>query len=99
MAKQIINTDRLILSATKLRAVNNSINSAFDTLQTKAKQIDNNWRGAAGDAAKSTMYQLFKYSEARSTVIQNYVNMLEQQVSPGYNNTETVNTKLADQFK
>ena len=36
---------------------------------------------------------------ARSAVLQNYVRMLEQQVSPGYAETETVNTKLADQFK
>lgn len=99
MTKQVVNTDRLTSVANKLRTVNNNITSEFRTLQNKAKQLDTNWKGAAGEAARTTMYQLFKNNEVRSTVLQNYINMLEQQVNPGYTNTETVNTKLADKFK
>ena len=99
MAKQLINTDRITSVVTNLRNVNNNINNAFFTLQNNAKQLENNWKSAAGTAAQTTMYQLFKNSEVRSAVIQNYINMLEQQVNPGYNNAETVNTKLADNFK
>ena len=99
MAKQVINTDRIATSANKLRMVNTNIDNAFETLKTKAKQLDPNWRGAAGDAAQTTMYQLFGYSEARATVIKNYINILEQQVNPGYANTEEANIKLSDKFK
>ncbi|CDX04951.1 Type VII secretion system ESAT-6-like [Desulfitobacterium hafniense] len=99
MAKQVVNTDRLTSAANKLRTVNNNITGEFRTLQNKAKQLDSNWKSAAGEAARTTMYQLFKNNEVRSTVLQNYINMLEQQVNPGYTNTETVNTKLADKFK
>jgi uncharacterized protein YukE len=99
MAKQVVNTDSILSSVNKLRTVNNNINQAFQTFQNKAKQLDNNWYGAAGDAARTTMYQLFKYNEERSKVLRNYMNMLEQQINPGYINTETVNTKLADKFK
>ena len=99
MAKQVVNTDRISSSANKLRIANNNINNEFKTLEKKAKQLDSNWRSAAGDAACTKMYQLFKNNDVRSTVLQNYINMLEQQVNPGYANTETVNTKLADKFK
>ncbi|MDR1329236.1 MAG: hypothetical protein LBK23_06510 [Oscillospiraceae bacterium] len=99
MAKQVVNTDRIAASANKLRTVNGNINSEFRTLKSKAKQLDGNWKSPAGETARTTMYQLFKNGEARSAVLQNYVNMLEQQVTPGYAGAESVNTQLADKFK
>ena len=99
MAKQVVNTDRIASASNRLRTSNNNINNEFRTLQNKAKQLDSNWKGKAGDAARTTMYQLFKNSETRSTVLQNYINMLDQQVNPGYTSTENTNTKLADKFK
>lgn len=99
MAKQIVNTIGITSSSNKLRTANDSINKEFQTMQNMAKKLDSNWRGAAGEAARTTMYQLFKYSDERSKVIQNYINMLEQQINPGYTDSETVNTKLADKFK
>ncbi len=99
MAKQVVNTDRIASSVNKLRTVNSNINAEFRTLQNKAKKLDSNWKSAAGETAKSTMYQLFKNNDVRSAVLQNYMNLLEQQVNPGYGNTEDVNTKLADKFK
>lgn len=99
MAKQVVNTDRIASSANRLRTVNNTINNEFRTLQSKAQQLDSNWRSAAGETAKTTMYQLFRNNDVRSSVIQNYINMLEQQVNPGYESAETTNSKLADKFK
>jgi len=99
MAKQEINTDRVTSAATKLNTANSNINTAFGTLQNKAKQLDSDWNSAAGGIAQTTMYQLFKNSEARSAVLQNYINLLEQLVNPLYIETEAVNTKLADKFK
>lgn len=99
MAKQVVNTDRIVSSAAKIRTVNNNINNAFRTLRNTAKQLDNNWKGQAGETARTTMYQLFNNSETRSAVLQNYISMLEQQVNPGYDSAETTNTKLADKFK
>ena len=99
MAKQVVNTDRLSSSANKLRSVNNNINSAFGTLRSRGKQLDNSWKGAAGESARTTMYQLFQHNDARSAVLQNYINTIEQQINPGYVSAETTNTKLADKFK
>jgi len=99
MAKQVVNTNRITSSANRLRAVNNNINSEFTTLKNKAKQLDTNWKSVAGETARTTMYQLFNNSEIRSKVLQNYINILEQQINPGYTGAETANTKLADKFK
>jgi hypothetical protein len=100
MAKQTINTENVASSAGKLRTANNNINCEFEKMQGKAKLLDNeNWKSAAGEAARTKMYELFKGNEPRSAVLQNYVEMLEQQVNPNYIATESTNTKLADKFK
>ena len=99
MAKQTINTDRVMSAANKLRTANTNINNEFRTLQNNAKRLENDWKSSAGSAAHTTLYQLFSNSSVRSTVVQNYINMLEQQVNPGYVNSENANTKLADKFK
>ena len=99
MAKQSINTERVMSAANKLRTANTTVNNEFRTLQNNAKRLEQDWKSAAGSLAHTTMYQLFDNSKARNDVIQNYINMLEQQVSTGYINTEDANTKLADKFK
>lgn len=99
MVKLVVDTDRIAAVANKLRTVNTNINREFGVLQSRAGQIDSNWNSMAGDTARTMMYQLFKQNEMRSMVLQNYINMLEQQVAPGYINAETVNEKLADKFK
>ena len=99
MTKQSINTENVASATNKLRNANTNIDNAFNTAKIRAKQLENNWRGKASTAAQTTLEQIFKSSAARSSVIANYIRMLEQQVNPGYVNTEDVNTKLADKFK
>lgn len=97
--KQLVNTEGISTAATKLRNVNENISGKFDTLTKKAKSIESNWSSPAGSLACSKMYELFKNSEIRYSVIQNYINMLEQQVDPSYESAEEANKTLADQFK
>ena len=99
MTRQEIDTEKVASASNKLKAVNSTINTEFSALQNKAKQLDNNWDSAAGDTAKTMFYQLFKNAEARSTVLENYANILEHLINPSYSYAETTNTKLADQFK
>ena len=99
MAKQAINTDSVTSAANRLRAANTTINGEFRTMQNAAKRLESDWKSAAASVAHTTMYQIFGNNEARSTVLQNYINMLEQQINPSYINTENTNTSLADQFK
>ena len=99
MTKQIVDTEIISSSANKLRTADSNINSAFTTMQAKARQLDSNWKSRAGDAAISTMHSIAKNNDARSAVLQNYVNMLLQQVDPGYVSAENANVSLADKFK
>lgn len=97
--KQFVNTEGIATAATKLRNTNENISSEFNTLAKKAKSLESDWNSAAGNIACSKMYELFKNSETRYSVIQNYINMLEQQINPSYEGGEDANKTLADQFK
>lgn len=97
--EQLINTQEIITAATELRNANDNISSKFRIVTEKADLLKNDWNSSAGDVAFSKMYQLFNYSETRYSVIQNYINVLEQQVNPNYQNAEETNKTLADQFK
>ena len=99
MPKQSIDTTRVVSAVNKLRSANATMNSEFRSLQNVAKRLENDWKSAAGSMAHTTMYQLFGNNEIRSNVIQNYINLLEQQVNPGYVSAENANAKLADKFK
>ena len=98
MAIQKVNTDGILAAASSLAACNASMNDSFAVLRSLGHTMENSWHSRAGTAAASLMYQLFNGNEARSAVLQNYVNLLQQAVAPGYINSETVNTKLSDQF-
>ena len=97
--RQSIDTARVKSSANKLRTVNRNIDGQFQTFRNSAVRISNNWSGRAAERAKTEMYKLFDSGTARSAVLQNYVDMLSQQVYPGYESAEDTNTRLADQFK
>lgn len=99
MAIQTVDTDKVAQTALKLRKADDNINNKFCNLQNETKKLEKIWKGAAGTAAQTTIYRLFQNNEARSAVLRNYINLLEQQVSPGYTKAETVNKKLADSFK
>lgn len=99
MSRQVVNTDKISVSVNKLHIVDSNINEEFETLERKAKQLDNNWKSIAGDTAGTRMYRIFKNNEMRSAVLQNYINMLKDQINPNYTNTESTNVRLADKFK
>lgn len=97
--RQFVDTEGIASVITKLRGVNENINSCFNTLEKKAKLLENDWKSPAGSRACTVMYELFNGSETRGYVIQNYINLLEQQINPGYESAENANKSLADQFK
>lgn len=99
MSEQSINLENVSIAISGLRTANENINNAFRAVETAAKRLDSNWNSRAGSLANTSMYQLLENNTARSTILQNYVNLLEQQVNPGYRSAEETNIKLADQFK
>ena len=99
MTRQLVDTDQIRASAQSLRRINEQINSAFEQMRKETCGLDQDWQSAAGEAAMTAMYTLFRNQEARDKVLRNYIQMLEQQIQPGYVQAETANLSLADQFK
>lgn len=99
LTKQTIDTEKVASAIDRLRSANNKINEDFQTLQNTAKRLETDWTGEAGSLAHTTMYELFTFNEVRSTILENYTGILEQQVNPGYENAENANLKLADKFR
>ena len=98
MTRQEVNSEQISTASNSLRTTIINIDNDFDKLRGRMRQLES-WRGAAGTAAQTTMHQIFNFNDARSKVLQNYLNMLEQQVNPGYQSAETTNRSLADKFK
>ena len=100
MAKQSIDTERVATTVTRLRNISRNISGAFSRMEQTAKSgLISNWKSSTGDAALTKMLELFKNNQARDTVLNNYIILLEQQVKPGYENAEETNKSLASQFK
>ena len=99
MERQIVNAPGISVAADQIRTANNNINNAFRTMQNRTRSQLNNWRSPAGESAQTIMQQLLQHNEARSTILQNYFNLLARQVNPGYVSAEETNTSLADKFK
>jgi uncharacterized protein YukE len=98
MTKIIVNTPGIANASNTLRNTQNEIDNAFSTLWGQM-QVLADWRGHAGEAAQTTMHQFPPNNTARSSVLQNYINILEQQINPGHTQAETANKSLAAQFR
>lgn len=98
MSRQLVIAEIILSAARSIQRADNTINIELSDLSKVMRHLEN-WIGAAGTAAQTAVYQILNYNEARSTVMQNYINMLEQQVNPGYQEAESTNQSLAEQFR
>lgn len=98
MSIQKVDTERICAAASAVALANSNINTAFKTLEKQVSNMENSWQSPACNTAITTFYELCKGNEVRSSVLQNYVTILNQVVAPGHKSAETTNTRLADQF-
>ena len=96
---QVVDTVQIEAAARTLKSINDNIDREFGVLQGKAKDLESCWNSAAANEAIEAMYSIFQRNEPRSAIMQNYSNMLMQQVHQGYVETESANQTLADQYK
>lgn len=95
-----INTAGAVAVANNIKASNMQIRNGFSPVKSAISRLDANWEGAAASKAISKFHEIdSKFSEARYSVVDNYVRFLLQQVGEGYTQTEEVNKSLADEFK
>ena len=98
MSLQKVDTEQIAAAAGAITTANGNMNTNFEKIRTLGQSMSGSWNSAAAEAAENLMQQLFKGNEAREAMFQNCANLLSQQVNPGYENSETANTKLADMF-
>lgn len=98
MTNQVVNTEEILAVAQTLTTINSNIQSHFDTVEKKANTVATSWNSTAASKAETLQYQMKKSNEARSTVLENYINVFTQTISPNYIATEDANISLAEQF-
>ncbi|MCP8969378.1 WXG100 family type VII secretion target [Ectobacillus ponti] len=95
-----VDTARVAAAAKGIARCNNKIKQDFAAVESAMKALDSSWEGEASASAMHSFYEIkHAYYEPQYQVIQNFVNFLQQQVDPGYTQTEQTNTSLADAFK
>lgn len=97
--KQVVDSEQINAAASTLRTANDTINHEFQNMRNKTRCMEQEWHSIAASAAVTALYEIFQGNESRSAVLQNYVNLLSQQINPDYQSIESANTKLADYFK
>ena len=98
MSVQKVDTEGIAAAANAISTADANINNAFEQVRKIGMKMDESWNSSAGTIAETTLQQLITNNDARSTVLQNYVNILNQLVNPSYIEAENVNTKLSDMF-
>ena len=83
-----INTDQVTILANNIKKQNEKMREEFDMADQ-----------AATNAIGKFNQMKTQICEQRYKELDNYVSFLFQQVGVGYDNTESVNKSLADQFK
>ncbi|WHZ02755.1 WXG100 family type VII secretion target [Neobacillus sp. YX16] len=95
-----VDTGRVAAAAKNIANYNNRIRDDFSPVESAMRALNSAWDSTAAEQAMDSFYKIKNtFHEPRYTVMDNYVKFLQQQVDPGYTQTETVNTFLADLFK
>lgn len=95
-----VDTDHVSNVADNIDHFNKKIRDDFTAVETAVKSLGSTWVGSASEPSIGAFHDIKNtYSETRYQVVDNFVKFLKQQVDPSYEQTETSNTSLADQFK
>jgi len=94
-----IDTGEVLAKANAMSTLNSEIEELYSTLVTKMNNLENYWSGEASNNANTAFQTIKENEQSRKTELNNYINFLKQTVVPGYEETETTNSSLADSFK
>ena len=95
-----VNTSLVNAAANNIARSNESIRTAFESVEKGMKDLDYYWDGKACDNALTAFSSITNaFCEDRYNVINNYVNFLLKLIEEGYVEIEDINTELAKAFK
>lgn len=95
-----IETGKVVAAADQISELNHQMDHEFEKLEKAIQRLNGRWNSRASDVVIGKFYSVKNnFKDSRYKVMQDYSNFLKQQVSDGYNATESANTNLADAFK
>ena len=101
MSNQIIvDVDKVKKIASHIATCNNAIKTGFGDMEKRVNSLNSNWDSAVADAVITKFFSIKNdFYSNRYKVVENFTNVLNQQISDGYRQTEVENVSLADLFK
>jgi len=101
MATQItIDSEQVLGIASQIESDNQQLQQLLNDSKASVDALSSYWTGTAAEATRAS-YDSFagKYFQTYYDVLDQYVKFLRNNVSMQYEQTEQVNTQLADAFK
>jgi WXG100 family type VII secretion target len=101
MATQItIDSEQVLAIATQIENDNQQLQQLLNDSKAAVDSLSYYWTGKASDETRAS-YESFagKYFQTYYDVLDQYVKFLRNNVAAQYEQTEQVNTQLADAFK
>ena len=99
MAIHKVDTEAIAATAAAIVTTNDNINTALNDLRSAGADLQLYWAGKARNTAVDLFIKILECNEARSVELQNFANVLQMVVNPGFVQSEQVNTSLADMFE
>ena len=95
-----IDSEQVLSIASSIENDNKQLQELLNDSKTAVDSLSSYWTGKASDETRSS-YDSFasKYFQTYHDVLDQYVKFLRTNVAEQYQQTETVNTQLADAFK
>ena len=95
-----IDTNEVLAIASKIESENNQLRDLLNDSKSTIDGLSSFWTGKAADETRAS-YDSFanKFFQQYQDVLQQYVTFLRRNVAEQYQETENVNTQLADAFK
>lgn len=95
-----LDTEQVLAIASQLESDNQELQRLLEESKSAVDNLASIWTGKAAEETRNA-YESFagKYFQSYYDVLDQYVKFLRSNVAEQYEQTETVNTQLADAFK
>lgn len=87
-------------AADRIDTINRTIRDDFQDVESAIRKLNANWESPSSNPVINQFTSIRNaFADGRFTVMSNYTKFMRTQVSAGYTDAESKNTKLADAFK
>lgn len=95
-----LDTDQVVSIASQIESDNNGLKELLEQTKGTIDSLSSTWIGKAADETRASYEQFAgKFFQQYYDVLDQYVKFLRNNVVNQYEQTETINTQLADAFK